>query len=209
MWADPHSPLTYLEVPRAGSTSVKETICGHHNHDLEIEDKFVQISRKEAKIHLKENREFFTVIRDPWSRLYSSYNLYCTFAMRIRELRVMYGKSDAADLPGFDVFVEHLGKKGKRNHHWHPMTAYMPLPIERIDHILTVNWLNDEWEEKIRSKYPHLLPMRHERVGHNWSNDDADPLRFYSSQDQIDRVAEYYQADIEAFGFEIPNLTNR
>jgi len=149
----------------------------------------------------------FAVLRNPWDRVASCYYLYTNYeqggwgSRRISECKLLfYNNKDAPKLPNFGEFVERMFDEGARNHHWYPVSCYVP--PEDVDYpwqIMFVDNLTDEWnairetfdfaelELSLESERPDMFP--YQEMYEEWSGTK-------------ELVEQYYEEDIRRFGFE-------
>jgi hypothetical protein len=141
------------------------------------------------------------VVRNPWARVVSRF----TYAQRAMEA----GTAAADYAPrSFEAFVEERHVWGGRDFFWHravrgwfPQVDYVTDEAGRRPvHILRAEFLDDEAARYFRLTMP---------IGRrNVSNTGRDYRSFYDEA-MIRKIADWYAADIKAFGFDFDSPARR
>lgn len=181
IWTNPALKLVYYEIPRCGSSSLKMAL---------------QPGFSEIGVDDEPPADFasFAVIRNPWDRALSAWLLFTTYNIGERGSQRMTQCIDLfGHLPSFEEFVERMMDEGSRNHHWAPITDF--LPDNGKVHQLQFSTMEESWSE-LRLIYPLLPALTHIRVGQSRNK----PYSFYYTDKMRDLIEKYFQEDIERFG---------
>jgi len=192
-WVNEGKKVVWWEVPRAGSSSIQATISVKHSKDWRL------IELHEVDTFRYVDYFNFAVLRNPWDRVVSCYELYKTYkggpgSRRIEEMKLLFGK-----IPKFEEFVERMFDEGSRNHHWCPVSCFVPdedagfgwlaIPMEKLT----------PWWNKIAKNYGFSEMERIE--GPATRGPDRKPYQDYYNDTTRALIEEYYSEDIRRFGY--------
>jgi len=187
-WINEEAKVIYWEVPRAGSSSLKKSIK---------EPDWRMITPAEVDEVPYGDYLNFTIIVNPWRRVASCYWLYTHYDIRVEECRELFCKN-GGHLPSFREFVFRMFDEGSRNHHWYPISNYVPPEDASFDwfHIplgrLTVEW-------NVLANTFGFPPMDRETA--LWTVNQTPWREYYiNDPDLFNLVAEYYEEDLRRFG---------
>ena len=185
--------VIFIHIPKTGGISLNhmfdmfeytgkimkyKSIDGMHLNACQIKDRFPQ--------HFKDFFKF-TVIRNPWSRLYSAYIVYYNNILRAKKER-----------PSFDYWLYKVIRKKRIT------SQFQMISIDGkivVDHIMRFENLNQEWKELCKKINKPFEPM----VRKNYYKYKPITLQEAYKQKNIDYVAEMYKKDIEYFNYDFPN----
>lgn len=188
--------VIFIHIPKTGGTSLT-----HMFNMFEYGGAIQNMSRSKSidKRHqgarsLKEEfpeyfKNFFkfTIIRNPWSRLYSAYIMYYSNILRTKGER-----------PSFDYWLYRVIDKKPI------ISQFEMISIDEeivVDHIMQFENLNQEWESLCTKINKPFAPM----VRKNYYKYKPITLKEAYTQKNIDYVAEMCKKDIEYFNYDFPN----
>ena len=192
----------YMSIPKVASTTL------HRFFNKSVEHSHVRWDAIEVKSENKEidyNKFFsFTVVRNPWQRLYSCWKDKCFIDDKYLENAPFFKKHKYVS---FDRFVSVVGEQIKENHwcdpHIRPMNKLLSgykenLEIENIDYVGKIETLNCDIEcvlknLKVQCEFPNMVLNKGRGVSSNYAD--------VYTKDIIERVGSIYEADIVKFGY--------
>jgi len=188
-WINEEAKVIYWEVPRAGSSSLKKSIK---------EPDWRMITRDEVDEVSYGDYLNFTTIVNPWRRVASCYWLYTHYKMRKAELRQMFCPNNDPHLPTFREFVLGMFNEGSRNHHWYPISNYVPPEDASFDWLhIPLEKLTVEWNILAHS---FEFPLMDRVVQKDTVNQKPWREYYVNNPDLFNLVAAYYEEDLRRFG---------
>jgi hypothetical protein len=157
----------------------------------------------------------FGVVKNPWDRVLSCYNLYTTFggrqdeSNRIAECKLLfYNDKNSKKLPKFNEFIERMFNEGSRNHHWAPVSCYLPEEDADFDwHPIYIENLTSEWD-RIAGKYGFPKPLKFV-TGEGGGSRGIDKKPYQEIYEKWpgtkELIEQYYEEDIRRFEFKYEN----
>lgn len=148
---------------------------------------------------------FFTVVRNPYTRLLSAYLDKSRLAKSVREYREIPGFETRGPV-GFAQFVDFLADEGtSSNSHWYPQQALLFLPAHKQNKIVRLENFEESMIEllasldiKIDSDHLRAVPpSAHE----NCTGSAKLVSEFYNDR-LLSRVFGLYESDFESFGYD-------
>lgn len=185
----------YIHVPKAAGTSINKAIFGRtlgHYRATEVQKKFPKLFNKSF---------VFSVVRNPWSRIYSAYQ----FAKIGKTESMGISNASSYKIPEFDSFERFLfdwlaTKKIEQldfvfqPQHTFVCDAQGQLLTDFIGKVETlssdINTINNKLGRSII--VPHANKTS---TGSNYKN-------AYLNQEMVDIVQRIYEKDIKLFGYE-------
>ena len=161
---------------------------------------------KDIKESMRKAYKFFAVLRNPWSRTFSRY----MFAKKVIQVEKKVPK-DYADVSSFDAFLEERYKWGKKEFFWHRAVRGW---FDQADYVLDesgrlkVDCLKFENIELELSKYFGIdFKSRRRNVTAMMGMDET--YKEHYTPEQIQIVGDWYEKDIEMFGFDFNTSAKR
>lgn len=206
LWLFPHvidheREFVFVHIPKTGGNSMNRLLgCDWSPHrDLEA---YAGLCAPDTVA-----RYFcFALVRNPWARLYSDYNFQRRKSRGIRlHLHDRHGRRrcfrDWVEAVFDDPFRhrpdEWGGKPTEGIHRWSPQVEWISLAGRlAADRVIPIERAAEEIPEiarRIGLPQDARLPRRNRRLHF--------PYRWHYAAPLIDKVGEYYQRDVEAFGY--------
>jgi len=204
-WVNEEKKVVWWEVPRAGSDSIRKTIV-----DIDNNPDWRMINQLELEMDLFPYGEYFNfaVIKNSWDRVVSCHYLYTTFeqggwgSRRMSECKLLFfDNKDAPVLPNFGEFVERMFDEGSRNHHWYPLSSYVPPEDADFEwQAFNADDLTTEWNT-LSDVYGFA---KFESSLNAARGPDKEPYQeiYEDWPGTKELVAQYYEEDIRRFKFE-------
>ncbi|WP_076418349.1 sulfotransferase family 2 domain-containing protein [Colwellia sp. UCD-KL20] len=185
----------YIHVPKAAGTSINKAVFGRtlgHYKATEIQKKFPKLFKKSF---------VFSVVRNPWSRIYSAYQ----FAKIGKTESMGINQPEKYQIPAFDSFetflFDWLATKNieELDFVFQPQHAFI---YDEQGHLLTdfvgkVETLTSDIKV-INKKLGRSITIPHA----NKTSTGESYKEAYLNQAMIDIVQRIYAKDIELFGYE-------
>jgi len=210
--ADPRGAISleqrffFNRVPKSANTSVIVSLAkigGKASHSGS-EAKLAFIRPSEIGFEqLAELEDFFkfTFVRNPYTRILSSYLDKITTGIKARYIR---DNRENGILPSFSQFCQYLNSGGLyMNAHWAPQTSLMLLPIDQFDFIGRVESFSRDLSfvaSHVALNNPIEPPKRHFDHRSSQTNADARIEQYYDDQ-CLEIVRRLYRSDFECFGY--------
>lgn len=175
-YIDARKKLTYFDVPKAASTTIRNSFFKDNHH---YEEK--------SNCDYLESYFKFTFVRNPWSRMVSNWKMFTTQPRRINQLKSM----TSLNLSKFEDFVYFTSEV--KNHHWLPQVLYVPQKVDFIGKIETFNRDIKQIFEYVQKPYFDLSKQN--------KTQETDFHKYYSTK-MKDFVAELYIDDIKRFNYD-------
>ena len=200
-----YSPLKigYVHIPRTAGTSMSSWIIKNISGSSKLKN---HQSHESASIMLKEYPQinyFFTIVRNPWSRVVSMYRFHTNKIPP--EVDLKFFSNDKLAFDEFKQKIKSLSFDEYLDNYIHtptnvwyssitPQIQWLDLPIGLI--VIYEN-LNTDFE-KIQKLFRNNTPLPHlNKHGHL---NESHYTSFYNEHSKK-RVAEIYGEDIEAFKY--------
>lgn len=191
-WVNEKKKIVWWEVPRVGSSSLKKTLDIDNNSDWR------RIAKDETGDFLYGHYLNFTTVVNPWRRVASCYWLYTHYKMRRAELRELFCPNNNPSLPTFREFVLGMFNEGSQNHHWSPISNYVPPEGVLFDWLhIPLEKLTSEWNVLA---YAFDLPLMDREVQTETVNQKPWREYYVNNPDLFNLVASYYEEDLRRFG---------
>ena len=209
--------LVYTQTWKCASTSVYSLL-----RDILLPDeKSVPTAREHInKHHMVSPKDVcpdyykFAVVRNPWSRMVSS------FRECIKREPFGYGKGERAGCPeggmswpeiydamngyiSFEAFVDFVVDYEANacvpiNRHWVPQHTYLKMRKIKYNKLCKIEQFDNDIQEVIKEAN---LPITCKKTYKEYSLKEYDWRLYYRYTDTIQKVARYYEKDIELFGY--------
>ena len=200
-----YSPLKigYVHIPRTAGTSMSSWIIKNISGSSKLKN---HQSHESASIMLKEYPQinyFFTIVRNPWSRVVSMYRFHTNKIPP--EVDLKFFSNDKLAFDEFKQKIKSLSFDEYLDNYIHtptnvwyssitPQIQWLDLPIGLI---VKYENLNTDFE-KIQKLFRNNTPLPHlNKHGHL---NESHYTSFYNEHSKK-RVAEIYGEDIEAFKY--------
>ena len=213
----------FVHIPKNGGMSIRKTpafrnqviLAFPQNHvDLEYSikvretmqrhgdaDGFEHARLRDWNKELRSKHTAFAIVRNPWARVVSRYEFARKVILRDTGSNV-YQNEDYADISSFEAFLEERHKWGGVEYMWHrAVRGWYPAMDHVIDEkgkvacdILRFEHMNEEVST-------YFMTMS--KVGHNnITGYDQSTYKNYYDDNTIQIVADWYQKDIDQWGFD-------
>lgn len=157
---------------------------------------------------IRENYRAFAIVRNPWSRVVSRYE----FAKKViykEETSDHYGETDYIDCSSFEAFVETRHIWGDKEFFWHrAIRGWYP----------AFDYVSDE-NDKVRCdilRFEHYSDDIKQYLGvlfnpepRNVTGYKQSTYKDYYNKDTIQIIADWYQKDIDYWGFDFDSAATR
>lgn len=184
-WIHEKEKVIYWEVPRVGSSSLKKSIKPPEWRHLSVDEV--------DEIPYEEYLNFTTIV-NPWRRVASCYWLYTHYDMRIRECDKLFG----GPVSSFEEFVTRMFDEGSRNHHWYPVSNYVPPEDAPFDWLqIPLEKLTTEWNVLAHT---FDFPMMNRETQLATVNQKPWREHYINHPNLFNVVAGYYEEDLRRFG---------
>lgn len=189
----------FVHIPKAAGTSVALSLFGELPYHYTAGHYRVIFGRRTYRRYFK-----FAFVRNPWDRLYSAYHYLRAGGWN--DADKAWAEANLARFTSFDQFVlEWLTRERLASYmHFHTQASFIcdwrGRPI--IDHLGYFETLEEDFR---------LIAARlgvDAALGHVNRSDRKDYRAAYSSA-AMERVAEVYREDIEAFGYDFDGIHHR
>lgn len=176
VYLDELSQLMYFDVPKAASTTIRHAFYQNR------QSASMTNPRNSLESYFK-----FTFVRNPWDRMVSNWKMFTTSPKRILQLKSMTNK----DLSRFDHFIDFAIHNA--NHHWQPQVLFIP---ENLDFIGKFEDFDEDMNKllEILGREPLKFDKRNTTKRTKYQD--------YYTPSLIDLVGNFYQSDIEKFGYQ-------
>lgn len=172
----------YFDVPKCASSTIRHFIFSGDN----------SYSLKDPKREISEYLKF-TFVRNPWDRMVSNWKMFTT--KRIKQLRSMTD----LDLSKFEDFADFA--ISHYNHHWLPQSLYLP---EKLDFIGRLETFDEDFKQLLKLISWDFKEENIKRIKKRGSTKHLPYWEYYSPK-LVEKIGEYYKADIEKFNYEFRN----
>lgn len=203
----PEDGFFYNRLPKAANTTVARLLAERSAYSRPLAregDKHRWLrpplmSRAQVASLATDAVVTFTVVRNPYSRVLSSYQDKILRGPRAerwkRQLEI--GESGTASFLAFCRFLANGGLY--RDAHWAPQSSLMLLPLEKFDHVCKVESLDADLSQVLQHIWGDAGPSEMPRAG-NPTNASGKLHAAYcdESKSLVDRL---YAADFEQFGY--------
>jgi len=159
---------------------------------------------RDLKPEIRENHKFFAIIRNPWDRVVSRF----FFAKKVIYVEKKVPET-YADVSSFEAFLEERHKWGGKEFMWHrAIRNWYPALEHVMDETgeIPVNMLRFECYNEDVCKYFGLKEMTRAR---NVTALNKGSYKDVYTPETIQIVADWYQEDIEHFGYDFDSGPTR
>lgn len=194
-WANKEKKIVWWETPRAGSSSIKRIISERNGWKL--------IGQLDMDSFSYGDYYNFAVLKNPWDRVLSCHYLY-TAGKRRKECAVLFPNSRRTG-PNFGEFVKNMFNEGSRNHHWSPLSCYVP--SEDVDfewYSIYIENLISEWKNTLLKQHG-VAQVSWELEAARGPNKEPYQLTYEKWPGTKELVEQYYEEDIRRFEFKYEN----
>lgn len=169
----------FFHIPKTGGSSITKSL--RNNFNVKLHHGYHNTPMEMNDLY--GGYRSFAFIRNPWDRLVSIYSYY-------------KDRVDVTDIVSFEEFcltLENYIKDYRVKTHLKQQTEY----LHNIDFIGKFENLNEDFQI-VMSKYDKDLTLPHI----NSSIREKDYRKYYTSDDQIRSVNEFFKDDIKLLGYE-------
>lgn len=194
--------LVFIHVPKTAGTSITEALDIPNGHIPIARYYAWDPNRFEAAIKV-------AFVRNPWTRLFSAYN-YLKASIGVNNSPdVRWATANLSEIRDFEHFVERLGDRRYcdtilRYTHFRPQVDWINVPETAgwdLDYTFRFEKLSEEIDQLSEILHTDLeIPHRRKPLKR------LEPLAW--RQAMIDKVADIYADDIQAFSYSAPNITS-
>ncbi len=204
-----HSPLLRgkvigaergFHISRAYSANLARVMKANGEHHG-----FHHARYRDIRASVLENLQPIAIVRNPWARVVSRF----TFARSA----IFSGEASPDYIPdSFEAFLEERHKYGNRDLYWHrAIRGWYP----QLDYLtnsngdICVDLLRQEYlGEESMSYFGLNEPVKVRNSSHKKNNQIRDYRKYYNSK-TIQIVADWYEKDIEMFGFDFDSAAQK
>lgn len=184
-YVDHQKKIIYYDVPKTGSTTIRSSLFPEAWPTGEAPCvNSIQNSRDNYEDYFT-----FTFVRNPWSRMISTWKHFASKDFHIKQL--ISSGIDISNLKNFKSFL--YMTLCHDNHHWQPQHMFMPFDVDFIGRTETFQQDFNIVCDKIgipKQQLPHKNRSKHKHY-----------TEYYDDETR-EIVAERYARDIEYFGYD-------
>ena len=174
----------YYDVPKSASSTIRKKLdVGSVPHLTSLSN-----PRLELQSYFK-----FSIVRNPWDRMFSNWKMFTTQPGRIRQLQSMTSQN----LNEFSSFVRFAVENP--NHHWQPQADFVPAELDYLGKMEEMEQALICLSENINNFDASNIKLNKSEPGVN--DKQGIHYREYYSPDIMDLVADFYAEDIRRFGY--------
>lgn len=196
----------FVHIPKTAGVSISRTLfgnlCGGHDS---IKRYQLVFSKREFDSYFK-----FTVVRNPWSRIFSTYNFLRRGGMTERDRK--WAAENIVPYRDFGDFITRWLKRSNIHQYIHfvPQHEFLRVPHNQhlaVDFVGVFENIQDDFQRITNRLFANTnLTLRHEIT--TASNHKLDYCDFYTNETR-DIVADVYKEDVELFGYNFDNSSLR
>ncbi|MBD3805445.1 hypothetical protein BMG00_09455 [Thioclava marina] len=203
----PDDMFFYNRIPKAANTTVARILSEHSSYRRPLAgegDKHrwlrpPYMSRAQVAALESDAVFTFTVVRNPFTRVLSSYQDKILRGPRMERWKHML-ELDENGQPSFLSFCRFLDQGGLyRDAHWAPQSALMLLPLDKFDHICKVESLDADLVTAVQRIWGSDGPAELPRAGNPTNAEEKLRTAYCDKSEAL--IRKLYAADFAAFGY--------